>query len=385
MDEITRKRLDKKVRKAKAQLILTYPFIGNIAFNLPVYWDEHILTACTDGEEIRFNPNWADDMNDDEFKFVLAHECLHPMFEHCFRRGNRDPYKWNQAGDYVINQLLIDDSVGIMPKCGGLYDREIHKKGGGTTEGIYNLLPDTPEDKQGMGGDGMPLDDCRDAGVGKADKARQQAKWKVKVAQSAQSAKMMGKMSANLERLVDGMLKPIVDWREVLHRFVIKARTDERTFSRPNRRFLPQGLYVPSVSGETMGELVFAVDCSGSIGEDELKQFASEITTVWQDQCPTSVHVIYFDHEVCHYDKFERGNDEPSIKPHGGGGTAFSPVFEYMSKNDIDPVACIFLTDLYCNDFGTEPQCPVLWVSTDTHQEEQTVPFGEVVKMHDQR
>ena len=86
---------------------------------------------------------------------------------------------------------------------------------------------------------------------------------------------------------------------------------------------------------------------------------------------------------MCHYDRFDKGSDEPTIKPHGGGGTAFSPVFEYMDKNDICPVACVFLTDLYCDDFGTEPACPVLWVSTA--REKQDVPFGEVVKMHDER
>jgi len=383
IDEITQKRLEKKLKKAKAQLILDYPFIGNIAFTLETVWDTSIPTACTDGEMIKFNPQFVDDMSDDEFKFLLAHECMHPMLEHCFRRGNKDPYKWNQAGDYVINQILIDDSVGKMPSCGGLYDRRLHAEGGGTTEGIYNLLPETPEDEQGMGGEGKPLDNCMDSSGTESDRNRQQAKWKVRVAQSAQSAKMMGKMSAGLERLVDDMLKPRVDWRDVLHRFVVKARTDDRTFSRANRRFLPQGLYLPSVSGEAMGELVFAVDCSGSISQDEINQFASEITTVWQDQCPTSIHVIYFDSEVCHYDKFERGNDEPVIKPHGGGGTAFSPVFNFMSKNGIEPVACIFLTDLYCDDFGTEPQCPVLWVSTERNN--MSVPFGEVVKMHDEK
>ena len=374
---------DKRLSKAKSQLILTYPFIGSIAFGLPVIWDENVPTACTNGEDIRFNPKWVDEMDDDELKFVLAHECLHPMFEHCFRRGKRDPYKWNMAGDYVINQLLIEDNVGKMPKCGGLHDRQLHEKGGGTTEGIYNILPDVPKEEQGQGGEGMPLDECGDGGVSESDKARKQAEWKVKVSQSAQATKMMGKMTAGLERIVGAMLKPIVDWREVLHRFVVKARTDERTYARANRRFLPQGLYLPSVSGEAMGELVFAVDCSGSIGQDELDQFASEITTVWQDQSPTSVHVIYFDSSVCHYDRFDKGSDEPTIKPHGGGGTAFSPVFEYMDKNDICPVACVFLTDLYCDDFGTEPACPVLWVSTA--REKQDVPFGEVVKMHDER
>jgi predicted metal-dependent peptidase len=86
--------------------------------------------------------------------------------------------------------------------------------------------------------------------------------------------------------------------------------------------------------------------------------------------------VVYFDSEVSHYESYG-ADDELDIKPHGGGGTAFSPVFEYMLEHNIEPVAVVFLTDLCCNDFGDEPSCPVLWVSTD----EGTAPFGEVVLM----
>jgi predicted metal-dependent peptidase len=137
------------------------------------------------------------------------------------------------------------------------------------------------------------------------------------------------------------------------------------------------GLYMPSISGETLGEIAFAIDCSGSIGEKELNEFAAEIRFVWEDMLPSKLHVLYFDSEVCHYDKFERG-DDLEIKPHGGGGTAFSPVFRYMEANQITPVATIFLTDLYCSDYGPAPEHPVLWVC---NSDQKDVPWGEVVHM----
>jgi len=119
-----------------------------------------------------------------------------------------------------------------------------------------------------------------------------------------------------------------------------------------------------------------AIDTSGSIGEAELNQFAAEIRAVKEEGKPSAIHVVYFDSEVCHYDRFGR-DDELQFAPHGGGGTAFSPVFEYLTEHDIEPVACVFLTDLCCNDFGDQPDYPVLWVSTH----EGTAPFGEVVLM----
>ena len=377
---------EKRLSKAKTALILEHPFVGNIALNMPFELTEDIPTAATNGERVLFNPNFCDELSDEELKFLVAHECMHPMLEHPFRRQDRDIRVWNQAGDYVINQLLVDENMGKMPE-GGLYDMDVWHKGGGTTDGIYKILPkEGPSDDSNGGigsvgkGGGDPLDQCLDAEGGQAENEQKASEWKVKVAQAAQAAKMMGKMSAGLERFVGKVLEAKVDWREVLQRFVEKCKDDTRSWSRPNRRFLAQGLYLPSSSGEAMGELVVAVDCSGSIDEDTLNQFAAEVLTIKEDSNPSCIHVVYFDSEVCHYEKFTR-DDELHIEPHGGGGTAFSPVFDYLNKHGIDPIACVFLTDLYCDDYGDEPSFPVLWVATD--KDKTDAPFGEVVVMDD--
>lgn len=372
--------IETRLSKAKTSLILEHPFIGTIALNMPFRITDEVKTAATDGSQVLFNPDFVSKQSDEELKFLVAHECMHPMLEHTTRRNGRDPYKWNMAGDYVINQLLADEHIGRMPS-GGLLDPNIYKNGDGTTDGIYNLIPDHPQggngDGEGYGGENQPFDECRDSGSTPHEISSKQAEWKVKVAQAAQAAKMMGKLSAGLERLVSGLLKPRVDWRDVLARFVQRAKNDERSWARPNRRFVAQGMYLPSVSGEAMGEIAIAVDCSGSINEEEINQFASEIRAIQQDSLPAQIHVIYFDSKVSHYEAYGP-NDELDIKPHGGGGTAFSPVFSYMAERDINPVACVFLTDLYCDDFGSEQEFPVLWVTTGKEE----APFGEVVKMN---
>jgi len=374
--------IEKRLSKAKTSLVLEHPFVGNIALNMPFKVTDEVPTAATNGSEVRFNPDFCDGLSDEELKFLVAHECMHPMLEHPFRRGERDIRKWNQAGDFIINQLLVDEGIGKMPK-GGLYNSDIWQQGGGTTDGIYKVLPTESDDKGGDGsgnGVGNPLDECLDAEGSPAEQEQQSAQWKVKVAQAAQAAKMMGKMSAGVERFVGTVLQPKVDWREVLQRFVEKCKDDTRSWARPNRRFLSQGMYLPSTSGEAMGELVVAVDCSGSISDDEISQFAAEVMTIKEDSNPSAIHVIYFDHRVSHYEKFTR-DDELHIEPHGGGGTAFSPVFDYIDEHNIEPVACVFLTDLYCNDFGDEPPFPTLWVTTE--KDSTNAPFGEVVVMND--
>jgi len=360
--------LQTKLAKAKTALVLEHPFVGTIALTMPYELDASIPTAATNGKRIKFNPDFIEKLTDEELKFLVAHECFHPMLEHNFRRGERQARRWNQAADYVINKLLTDERIGKMPPK-GLLDDNIYNAGKGTSEGIYNILPEDSGDD--------PLDDCEDGEGSPAEQAQAQAEWKVKVAQAAQAAKMMGKMSAGLQRLVDEVLQPRVDWREVLQRFLVKAQTDQRTFARFNRRFIAQGLYLPSVTGEVMGELCFAVDCSGSIDQKTISQFAAEIRRVKDDLVPTRIHVLYFDSEVSHAESYGP-EDDLDIKPHGGGGTDFAPVFQYMLDNDINPVACVFLTDLCCNSFGRQPDCPVLWVTTD----ETKAPFGEVVEMN---
>jgi predicted metal-dependent peptidase len=366
--------LMKRLSKAKTGLILEHPFIGSVAINMPFELDESIETAATNGKRVKFNPKFIGGLTDEELKFLVAHECLHPMLEHNYRRNGRSATRWNKACDYVINHLLDLEKIGKFIQ-GGCLDSNIYNAGNGTSDGIYNILPEDGGDGEGngVGGSGNDLED----GEGSpAEQQQEAAEWKVRVAQAAQAAKMMGKLSANMQRFVDEVLQPKVDWRDVLRRFVQKAKTDQRSFARPNRRFLSQGLYLPSVSGEMLGEIVIAVDCSGSIGQREINEFATEVKSLKEDGNPTALHVVYFDDKVSHYEHFGR-DDEVHIEAHGGGGTAFSPIFKYLGDNGINPVACVVLTDLCCNDFGDIPDYPVLWVSNYSDK----APWGEVVKM----
>lgn len=370
-------KLNIRLAKAKTSLILGYPFVGTVSLNMKFIITRDVPTAATNGAYIKFNPEFISTLSDEELVFLVAHECFHPMLEHNYRRNERNHRKWNKAGDYVINKLLVDEGIGRMPKM-GLLDDNIFNAGGGTTDGIYDILPDEDDDGNGgYGGAGDPFDNCEDAEGTPADVAQQQAEMKVRVAQAAQAAKMMGQLSANMQRLVDEVLQPKVDWRDVLQRFLVRCKDDSRTFARFNRRFIAQGLYLPSRTGEKMGELVFAVDCSGSIDQKTINQFAAEVTKVKDDLYPERIHVLYFDSTVSHVESYEP-EDTLDIKPHGGGGTDFAPVFEKIIELGLNPVAIVFLTDLCCSSFGVQPDAPVLWVTT----EEGTAPFGEVVEMN---
>ena len=364
--------LKTRLAKAKTSLVLEHPFVGTIALGMPHTYQEGVGTACTNGKRVLYDPKFVSDLTDEELKFLVAHECMHPMLEHNFRRQSRDPKKWNMAADYVINQLLVDEGIGKFIE-GGCLNKALYDAGQGVSEQIYTLLPDQDGDDgdgPGIGGAGQDLED----GEGTAqDQAQEAAEWKVKVAQAAQAAKMMGKLSAGMARLVDSILNPTVDWRDVLQKFVIKHKTDQRSFSRPNRRFMSQGLYMPSRSGERMGPIAFLVDCSGSVDDAQLAQMAAEVRTVHEDLRPEKLHVVYFDAEVTHYDCF-LPDDTVSISFHGGGGTDVRAAFDYLdAEGHADGLACtIVLTDGY-TPYPEGCSTPVIWAMTT----DMNAPFGE--------
>ena len=367
--------LNRRLAKARTALVLEQPFIGTLALNMPMSLSEDRPTAWTNGKWVKFNPKFIADLDDEQLKFLVAHEVFHPMFEHMYRLGGRDIRKWNRAGDYVINQLLTDEKIGKFIE-GGLLDKNIYDAGNGTTDGIYNILHDDG-DGDGRGPIGGTGDDLEEAEGSPAEQEQAMAETRVMVAQAAQAAKMAGKLSTNLQRLIGDILQPKVDWRDVLRRFVTKAKTDERSFARPNRRFFPQGIYLPSRSGERLGEFCVALDCSGSIDDRTLNEFAAELRAIHGDGAPEKLHVIYFHHEVCKHEVFLPDDQVGRLESPGTGGTAFSPIFEFLADNDINPVATVVLTDLCCDDFGPAPGYPVLWVSNYA----DNAPWGEVVKM----
>ncbi len=261
-----------------------------------------------------------------------------------------------------------------MPS-GGLLDSKLVEAGQGTTIGVYNLLPKETEDKS-AGQDGGALDSVKDAGQDQATISQNQSEMRVKVAQAKNAAKMCGKLSGNLERLVDEILKPRVDWKIVLRRFLNTKAKNDLSYSRPKRRFLAEDIYLPSLVGEKLGSIAVAIDCSGSVDQVLLDQFSSEIKSIFSELKPDKIEVIYFDSEILKTEVFTK-NDEIKIEPLGGGGTAFSPIFDYLNKQDESPIACVVLTDLCCSDFGIEPKYPVLWATTYL----EDAPFGEITKL----
>ena len=359
--------------------MLHQPFFGALVLKLKLLQSDEIDTMATNGTVIYFGSKFVDTYNSQQLKAVLAHEVMHCVFQHMTRRGDRDPQKWNMACDYAIN-LICKDAGFDLP---GADDGHIcldEKYRGMTAEHIYGVLPEPPQG-WGMGPGGVLDHNKNDKGEkqqgnGQTAVDRQQVEidWEVSVKQAAQQAKAMGHLPGGLEQILGDFLEPKVDWRSKLRNFMQTAK-DDYSWSRPNRRFIAQGLYLPSMWSERVGEIVVAIDSSGSVSDAELKQFLSEMSSIIGDCDPVAVHMIVCDTQVNNVTVFTK-EDMPlkHVKIGGRGGTLFSPVFNYVAENDIHPEALVYLTDLESSDFGEEPTYPVMWISTC----KGNAPWGEI-------
>src|SRR5262249_40964793 len=145
---------------------------------------------------------------------------------------------------------------------------------GKSAEEYYGLLPEPAEDEQGSTPDPGGCGGVRDPGDGSpADAADQEADWRVATAQAEAAAKARGVLPDGLSRVVDQVLRPTADWRAVLREFVSSHAKSDFAWTKPNRRFIAEGLYLPGMHSEVLGEIVIAVDCSGSIRKEQLDIF----------------------------------------------------------------------------------------------------------------
>jgi predicted metal-dependent peptidase len=362
-----------KLSKARAGLVLDSPFFGALALRQALKEDPTCKTLWTDGNTIGYNPAFVDSLSLEECKAVIAHEALHVGNAHHARRQKRNARKWNRACDYAINDILTQS--GFKLPEGALTGMGTDK----ASESIYNVLPDEEEDGNGNdpGGCGEVRDTPgKDGPATPGELAQAEAEAKVAISQAAQAAKAAGKLPEGLARMIGDILEAHVPWREVLRRFIDQTARNDYTWTRPSPRYLSSGLYLPSLYSEEMRPLVIAVDTSGSLLDDQISQFASEITAIISE-CRAHVTVIYCDAVVNSVEEFEPDNNI-DLHACGGGGTDFRPPFEEVAKRELEPACLIYLTDGECSRFPDAPNYPVLW-GVDCRG--FVPPFGEVMEI----
>lgn len=351
-----------KLDKAKAQLVLDHPFFASILLKKTLTVDNSIPTLCVNARgHIRYNEQFINSLSVPQIVWGLCHEIGHVIGQHAFRKKDRDHKKWNYAGDAWINDMLRDCRVGeAIPNTvdmPGSKDK--------TTEQIYDELPDGGGGDGSGSGDGDGFDNGLGDDINYEDMTEDQikeieAQVKVEIAQAAQAAKARGKLPGRLAEIVTDILNVKTPWHEILERHMTNLVKSDYSWTRPNRRFIGAGAYLPSAGKlPSMGELVVQVDVSGSISQRELAYYNGHLSRIIAQCAPTKTHVIYTDTQVQRYDTFEQG-EEVKLEFFSGGGTHMPAGFDFVAEHGITPDAFVCLTDGY-TDFGNDPGYPVIW------------------------
>lgn len=364
-----------------------FPFFALLAESCSMRISRDIPTACVDAKaNITFNPDFCKTLTDIQFIFVLTHEVLHVALGHFHRKGSRDMMVWNMAGDFAINLMIRDALDRKDSVCeGSLIDDGY---AGMSAEQIYESLMKNarrikvnPLGNDMKDGNGDDKDDSGDGSVlirgNRAKTPEDASEWQSSVASAATRAKQMGKLPASIEREVDGFLKSKVDWREQLRQrlrsSVSRLQRDFYTFMPPNRRFVHQGLYFPSLVGYDAPRIGFAIDTSGSMTEKDVTQAHAEIDAI-RKQFGCSVYVMSCDADVQSGEWIAPHQALPM--PKGGGGTDFRPVFQHIIEERIRVDTMVYLTDGY-GTFGDDPRIDTIWVMT-THE---VPPWGSHIQI----
>ena len=368
-----------------------------------------MFTAYTDGmNKVYCKEHIAEYKLESELRGVVLHENLHVALKQIPRHRDlsHDHKLLNYAMDFVVNDV-IKNTVGtvghnkeplVTLNPNWLYHPMFHNW---SVRKVYEYLKKRKEELDKADQDGNQPQPCpqqnnsstNDEGKNETDidealrnmdkvmddhvfkeiedmTAEELKKLEDMVDKALRQGGMLaGRMGASIPRVIGDLLDTKVDWREVFREFVQSAMRgkDEYTWRKMNKSYLANDMYLPSMHSETMGELVVAIDTSGSIDNEQISEFASELASICEVCSPEKVRVLWWDTMV-HGEQVFQGNYQDigkMLKPLGGGGTHVSCVSDYMIKNSVNAEVLVIFTDGYVErDIKWEVTAPTMWFVT---------------------
>ena len=389
--------IEAKLAAARTRLILDKPFLGALALRLPMIaadpaWCQ---TIYTDARSLYYNPAYIDALSMEQAQFVLANQALHCALAHFARRQHRNRVRWDIACDHAINPLLLED--GLTPPPGTLV---LECFAGMTAEEIYPCIEendsDEPEeqpqhDGEGSGDskdesksgeqEGEKSDEASGAPQPQPLSASEQdalaAQWQQRLAGAAQQARQVGKLGGLLGRMVGELMQPKLPWRMLLARYMTQYARDDYSYMRPSRR---EGEMIFPSLRSAQADIMVVLDTSGSISEQEIDEFMSEIDAI-KGQIRARIVLHACDAALAEggpwlFEPWDEFRLPKEIR--GGGGTDFRPVFEWVERQSRCPDLLLYFTDAEGEFPERESDFPVLWLVKG----KSAVPWGQRIQLN---
>ena len=435
MSEQDEQKVVNKLVQSRVQIMIGYPFFGYLLSHFEFYTDYTCKTAATDGLSFFYNPYFIQSLSTGEVGWILVHELMHACLKHVTRKGTREPEKWNYACDYAVHSLIMQylrtnnnskrrNAIQMPKNC--LYNSKFDNL---SAEEIYAQLPDSFKqqaminnagstgvplgrgNKNSSGSDGnnnngndsgndsenisnnqTPLDDHSKwyTAAAQQDASRKEREWAARLvaAQISANNKQAGSLPGYLGRLIDRIAKPKIAWQQLLQEYLIKDIKDY-VWSRPDNRIGEEfgDIKLPGFfeDQESARGIIFAVDVSGSMSDEDIRAIYSEIIGASQ-MMNISGKITFWD---CVSSPFVDFEDTPDIinaknKVQGGGGTDVNAVFKNIDDNlSLDEYHVIVIcSDMYFSlpEEKVANGKPVIWVIVN-NDESITPKWGRIVRI----
>lgn len=395
LSEEKKKEYIRRLLLSRLRILAKYGFYGLLLMHMIFSIDETCETVGTDGQRIFFALKFLDELSDSELDFILMHEIMHIVLQHCFRYGERDEDKFNIACDIVVNSNILHscgdkiDSISLTKYGTSAHCAPNGKEGYEyTAEEVYEMLPDMKKVKGKACDENTEWDDHKRWGT--IYDNMQEDLWIKRIKDSYEaisirnSKELQGMLPLGLERLLKELEDPKLDWREILNNFVQEEIVDY-SFVPPDKRFSDSEFFLPDFNEkeDCVEDILFMIDTSGSMDDDMITEAYSEVKGAI-DQYGGALRgwLGFFDAVVVEPQPFSSEEEFKIIKPGGGGGTDFYIIFEYVKQHMSNrlPASIVILTDgkaFFPKEYMAMG-IPVLWL---INNDEITPPWGKVARL----
>jgi len=402
-----------KLIKARVDLSKEKPFFGFLVMHLNFIEKKDIgLIGVDIHGNCYYNPDYVKDRSKRECQGLICHEVMHLALEHFKRHRGKQGELWNVSGDAVINGIIHKDGIelpkdGIIPdgygkiKLFGVTVTDVDNK---CAEEVYHQLytalktrdlkdlesyiKSHQDSKSGFDVHIYPNGekdgkDNKEGDKGLGLKSKVEGKdWGKILVDAVTYARNQGKLPAGMERIIGDILKTEHDWRTLLYKYITNQLPVDYSWARPSKKSYSTGIYLPSVVKESL-DLIIAIDTSGSIRNEELKDFMGEILGILGSFSNVNLTIIDCDCEINSVQKLQHAtmDDITKLRMKGGGGTSHIPVFKWVEENIPSARLLICFTDGYTT-FPKSSNVQTLWVVAGYNREDvDKFPFGDVIEL----
>lgn len=390
---------EERITRSRVRLLLGKPFFGQLATRMKLIEAPDMPTAATDGRNFYFNREFIDRLDDPELDFLVGHEVLHMVFDHVEARGDREPRIYNMACDFNINMTLVEQNIGKVIgedklnggkpcldwKYRGMNSYEIYDDIWDNAEKIDIGSMDVHLDPNGENGQGDSQGDGDgdgkkngQSGYGKmTEEERKALRDEIKQAVIQASQNAGGDVPDSVKRLIQELVAPKMDWRDLLRTQLESSLKNDFTFMRPSKR--SGEILFPGMNKDETLKAFIMLDLSGSIGFDLAREMLSEVQGIMDQYADYEIHVACFDTRVYKHDIFtsDDGRDIREYEMEGGGGTDFVAVFNWLEEQGIEPDQLVIFTDGYpWGSWGNPDYCDTLFVIHGDPAQRIQAPFG---------